>query len=70
MKDNSGGRADAWSGHPAGDRMSVADLKSVPGIIDRAPKAASGRGTHNPSSAEFDRIHTQDKTPIRRRPIG
>jgi hypothetical protein len=71
MKSNLGGRADNWTGHPAGDSTSIAGLKSVPGIVDRVPSTRGGGSGHTPpSTAEFNRIHTQDKTPITRRPIG
>ena len=61
MKSNLGGRSDNWGNHPGGDRMGVAELKQIPGIIDRVPKAAGkGDSTHNPSTAEFNRIHSRE----------
>ena len=48
MKSNLGGRADNWAGHPAGDSTSIAELKSVPGIVDRVPSTRGGGSGHTP----------------------
>jgi hypothetical protein len=64
-----GGVEDAWVGHPHGDRTTVAELKSVPGLAPRRPLSGGGGSKHaNPNWAEFDRIHSQLRRTTARRP--
>lgn len=62
MKSDFGGRRDEWGNSPGGDRMSVAELKSVPNVagVNRSIKdfgiGKRANGGNNPSTRERDRI--------------